>query len=298
MLRSRLTSAWSRRRGLAAGAPGWQALSEQGQVIGFLDESGHSSATEFLAVAAFVANEADWRAFDHLWHEALQQAQAPYLHMREFAHRVGAYAGWTEEQRRSLLGPCVRALNAIPAIAIGAAMSVADFESLDSEARSALRDPFFCCFQEVVRGVALNAVFEAVDVQVSMVFSQQDEFGPSARRLWSVMAETMDVGHRMQSLEFANMREMPALQAADLLAYELRHHYFLRKTKPASPPRWAFREIVHHQLTAYNARRLKYLPSWYLKAQAEGRFGELMETLLSDPVKYRQQWNEMLPEIT
>jgi len=267
-------------------------------LIGFLDESGHSSATEFLALAAFVANEADWRAFDRLWHEALHETQAPYLHMREFAHRVGAFAGWTEERRRALLGPCVKALNSIPAIAVGAAMSVADFEALDSEARSALRDPFFCCFQEVVRGVAVTAVFEAADVQVGMVFSQQDEFGPSARHLWSVMAETINVGHRMRSLEFANMREVPALQAADLLAYELRHHYHLRKTKPASAPRWAFREIIHPQLAAHNARRLKYMPSWYLKAQAEGTFGDLMETLLSDPVKYRQQWNEMLPEVT
>lgn len=267
-------------------------------MIGFLDESGHSSATEFLALAAFVARDEDWMAFDRLWRVALHDTQAPYLHMREFAHRVGAFAGWTEERRRALLGPCVQAVNSIPAVAIGAAMSITDFDALDSEARSALRDPFFCCFQEVVRGVALTAVFEPADVQVRMVFSQQDEFGTSARQLWSVMAETTDAGNRMRSLEFADMREVPALQAADLLAYELRHYYHLRKTSPASAPRWAFREIVHHQLAAHNARMLKYLPAWYLRAQAEGTFDTVMETLLSDPAKYWQQWNEMLPEVT
>lgn len=145
--------------------------------------------------------------------------------------------------------------------------------------------------------MALAGVFEPADVQVGMVFSQQDEFGPSARQLWSVLAETIDVGHRMRSLDFANMRAVPALQAADLLAYEFRHHYHLKKTKPTSAPRWAFREIVHHQLTAHNARLLKYLPVWYLKAQAEGTFGELMATMLSDPVTYQRQWNEMLPEV-
>src|SRR5438093_8646639 len=84
------------------------------QLIGFLDESGHSSATEFFALAAFVAMEADWIAFDRLWHEALRDNQAPYLHMREFAHRIGAFTGWTEERRRALLGSCVQALNSIP----------------------------------------------------------------------------------------------------------------------------------------------------------------------------------------
>lgn len=267
-------------------------------MIGFLDESGHSSATEFFSLAAFVAEDADWAAFDRLWQEALRDTQAPYLHMRDFAHRVGAFQGWTEEQRRALLGRCVKAVNSIPAVAVGAAVSIADFNALDCEPRLALRDPFFCCFQEVVRGVALNALFEPADVRVHMVFSQQDEFGASARQLWSVMAETTDVRHQMGSLEFANMREVPALQAADLLAYELRHHYHLRKARPMSAPRWAFREIVHHQHAAYNARRLKYLPEWYLKAQAEGTFDRLMETMLSDPWKYRQQWNEMIPEVT
>ncbi len=266
-------------------------------MIAFLDESGHSSATEFFALAAFVADYTDWPAFDHLWQEALRGAQAPYLHMREFAHRVGPFLGWTEEQRRALLGRCVKALNSIPAVAVGAAVSIADFNTLDSEARSALRDPFFCCFQEVVRGVTLNAQFEPADMRVRMVFSQQDEFGASAKQLWSVMAETIDVGPHMGSLEFANMRDVPALQAADLLAYELRHHYHLRKTKPMSPARWALREIVHHQHAAYNARRLKYLPAWYLKAQAEGTFDSLMEAMLSDPSKHRQKWSEMIPEV-
>lgn len=190
-------------------------------MIAFLDESGHSSGTEFFALAAFVAENTDWAAFDRLWQEALHDAGAPYLHMREFAHRVGAFQGWTEEQRRALLGRCVKALNSIPAVAVGAAVSIADFNALNSEARSALRDPFFCCFQEVVHGVVLNALFEPADTRVRMVFSQQDEFGASAKQLWSVMAETIYVGHRVGSLEFANMREVPALQAADLLAYEL-----------------------------------------------------------------------------
>ena len=112
------------------------------------------------------------------------------------------------------------------------------------------------------------------------------------------MAEALDVRDQMGSLEFENMREVPALQAADLLAYELRHHYHLRKVKSMSAPRWAFREIVRHQHLAHNARMLKYLPAWYLKAQAGGTFDQLMDTMLSDPSKYHQRWNEMIPQVT
>jgi hypothetical protein len=267
-------------------------------LIGFLDESGHSSATEFFALAAFVAKDADWATFDRLWRDALRDSGAPYLHMREFAHRVGVFRGWTEDQRRALLARCVNAVNSIPAVAVGAAMSMGDFDALSCKERSLLRDPFFCCFQEVVRGVTLNACLAPAGGCIRTVFSRQDEFGASARQLWDVMAETLDVRDHMGSLEFENMREVPALQAADLLAYELRHHYHLRKVKPMSAPRWAFREIVRHQHLAHNARMLKYLPAWYLKAQAGGTVDQLMGTMLSDPSKYHQRWNEMTPQVT
>jgi hypothetical protein len=267
------------------------------QLVGYFDESGHSSGTEFLALAAFVAEDADWAVFDALWRDALHETGAPYLHMREFAHSVGAFAGWAEDQRRGLLARCVNAINSIPAIAVGVAMSTARFAALSQEARLALRDPFFCCLQEVVRGVAVSACFTPVGSRVSMVFSQQDEFGSSARQLWEVMAETIDVKDRMGLLEFKDMREVPALQAADLLAYELRHYYHLRQVRPTSAPRWAFGQIVRHQHTACNARMLKYLPGWYLQAQAEGTFEELMSTMLSDPAKHRQQLSEMFPRV-
>lgn len=54
-------------------------------LIGFFDESDHSSATEFFAMAAFVAQGSQWVAFDEQWRNVLNSHGAPYLHMREFA---------------------------------------------------------------------------------------------------------------------------------------------------------------------------------------------------------------------
>lgn len=267
-------------------------------LIGFLDESGHSSATEFLALAAFVAEDSSWARFDERWRSALGRHGAPHLHMREFAHRVQAFKGWAEDRRRALLAECVAAINSIRAIGVGAATSVAEFRKLDREGQSRLQDPFFCCFQEVVRGIALNAEFEAQDYKTHMVFSQQDEFRPKATKLWDAMTRYINVRDRMGALEFRDMRAVPALQAADLLAYELRHFYYLRKTKPGAPARWAFREIVHHQRNAYGARMLKYLPGWYLQAQAAGTFDRVTQQMWSDPGRFYSRLAEMLPEVS
>lgn len=265
-------------------------------LIGFFDESGHSSSTEFFALAAFVADDSDWARFDQQWRRALDRHGAPYLHMREFAQRVETFKGWTEDRRRGLLGECVAAINSIRAIAVGAATSVDDFERLDAEARSNFQDPFFYCFQEVVRGVALRAHFEPEGQKVEMVFSQQDQFSPMARKLWNAMASYIDVKERMGSLEFQDMRAIPGLQAADLLAYEFRRFYQLRKTKPGNPARWAFKEIVQHQQDAYGARMLKYLPAWYLELQGSGTFDEVMAAMWRDPGTFLPRLSELFPD--
>jgi hypothetical protein len=267
-------------------------------LVGYFDESGHSSSTEFFALAAFVSDHLEWEQFDKQWRKALERNGAPYLHMREFAHFRGPFTGWTEERRRSLLGECVTAINSINAIAVGAAMLVEDFNTLDHKGQSRLQDPFFCCFQEVVRGVALNATFKHKGYKAHMVFSQQDQFRPKAMKLWNAIVYDSDVRARMGSLKFRNMRDVPALQAADLLAYEFRHFYHLLKTKPGNPPRWAFREIVLHQRNAHEAFMLKYLPSWYLQAQASGTLEETMIQKSKDPNNFIAQLSEMTPNVS
>lgn len=50
---------------------------------------------------------------------------------------------------------------------------------------------------------------------------------------------------------------------------------------------------MRHQRAAYNARMLKYLPGWYLEAQSEGVFEELVATMWTDPGTYFPQLNEL-----
>jgi hypothetical protein len=162
-------------------------------------------------------------------------------------------------------------------------LDVADFNSLSDEGRVRLWDPFFCCFQEVVRGAAINGVFEDSDVKVNMVFSTQDEFRGRASSLYEAMLQSIDVRDRIGRLEFEDMRDRPALQAADLVAYELRQHYQLGREEPPRPTRWAFREIVEHQRRTLGAQMLKYLPRWYLNAQAELDYDSVMADILARP---------------
>lgn len=249
----------------------------------FFDESGHFATSGFFSVASFVAQKTEWPVFSDNWRTALHESGAPYLHMREFAHSVGPYASWTERQRRGLMSGCLAAINATRAVAVGAVLQVDDFNVLSDECRSRMQNPFFCCLQEVVRGAAINGVFEDPSAKVDMVFSVQDEFHGKAVLLHEAMTRMSDVKKRIGTLSFMDMRDHPELQAADLLAYELRHHYQLGTNRPPPPTRWPFRQIVEHQRNVLGARMLKFIPGWELRAQAESCYDQVMAAVLSDP---------------
>jgi hypothetical protein len=234
----------------------------------YFDESGHIDTPGYFSIGALVAPSAAWGPFSQAWRQALQENDAPYLHMREFAHRRGPYQGWKEEQRRALLAACVSAINESRAVAVG---------------KSGLQDPYLCCFQETVRGAAINGVYEPEGLKVEMVFSTQDEHAGHAKLLHESLLKTSDVKERIGPLRFAPMTDELPLQAADLIAYELRHHYHLGAIETPPPTRWPFKEIVTHQRTVLGARMLKYIPAWVLQAQAEGVYQLLMQRIISDP---------------
>jgi hypothetical protein len=266
-------------------------------ITAYFDESGHSSETNFVSIAAFAAEADVWSKFDGDWRRVLQSADAPYLHMREFAHSRGVYLGWDEGRRRQLLAGAVEAINANGLKAIGAAISVAEFRALSHQAQEAFQDPFFCCLQETSYGVALQGLHEPDDLQIRSVFSQQDEFGGKLRLLWDSLRAKRGEFEKLEPIEFADMREVPGLQAADVLAYELRHFYHLRQTKPQNKPRWPFQQIVRYQRRVLGASMLKYLPGWYLQLQATGGFDEAMSKIMSRPTSFLPLLAQLTPSL-
>jgi hypothetical protein len=241
----------------------------------FIDESGHSGAGRIVSVAGFVAPEEVWKDFDFQWDASLKAHHAPFLHMREFAHFRGAFVGWSEDQRRALLSSLLQTIVDHNLVAVGAAIDVVAFKQLPEEQRIGFVDPFVCCVQEIAWGFALlGRGFGGC----AAVFSQQDEFAGTTNLIWSHFRASRRDFESLGPIRFDDMRSSPGLQAADLLAYEIRHFYETRAKDPASKPRHPFATIVEDQLSR-GRRLIKFLPAWYLEMQASPTFYESMAEL-------------------
>jgi hypothetical protein len=262
--------------------------------VAYLDESGHSQETKFFALAACVADWPVWREFNARWQAVLDACSAPYLHMREFAHKRGPYEGWTEGQRRALLAGALSAIDSLEILAIGSVMQVADFRNLEADLQAELVDPTFCCFQDCINGIGLNRYRDFVGWKTDVIYSRQDEFRSRIRTLYDYMSKNTQDGSLLGVLSFQDMRTVPGLQLADLVAYELRHYYHLKATRPELPVRFPFGRIAEHQ-RGLGAGMFKFVTGWMLQFKTKGMWLEAQNVMWDDPDTWSDLILEMVP---
>jgi len=260
------------------------------------DESGLSSRDDYFALAALVSDDHNWAIFSKNWFDVLETHRAPYLHMREFAHRIGVFKGWKEVGRRALMADCLDVLCKTPFLAFATAMSAQDYRLLDRYGKESPVGRLQRCFLETLASInVFVAEFQLLNY-VNCVYSRQDDF---ARILKSVYSRCKDGGissPTLRSLTFEDMRTTAALQAADLFAYEFRHYLHLRETRPDLSIRYPYRRILEHQRNIFpgvDFRGLKYLPGWFIEFELKGVLREAMHVITSD----RDRWGHMSDQL-
>lgn len=217
---------------------------QSSHTIAFMDESGDSHAALFVVVAGLTAKEAAWSRFEQQWNEMLRTFEINVLHMREFAHGRGEFLGWDESRRRALLSAALDAILTTSGTVIGAAVSVVGFKRLSREKRTMLQDPYFTCVQAFLRAGVVDAIVNDPDGRVSFVFADHPEFRGRATKLVDAVRRLTDRGKAIGGLRLGDPWQELALQAADLVANEIRK--FCDTHAPGEAPkfRWPLAQVL------------------------------------------------------
>jgi hypothetical protein len=218
--------------------------------VSFVDESGHAKDPNqnYLCLAGLLATEEAWKKFDAEWRTvcAAEGLKEPF-HMKDLAACRGEFTGWGEGKRRQLLGELTSAIRCARAIPIGSVVSIKGFDALPPHVRKGFKDPHFLAFQSLTYQIAVAASMEWQPGPVTMVFAHHPEHSEglgNTGQLWQAVRKcTPIVALFMESYLCGQQAEHPGLQAADLWAYELRHHFEV--IRPASQElRWPFLQFV------------------------------------------------------
>jgi len=110
--------------------------------VSYADEAGHSKDPHrtYLCLAALVAKEESWKAFDPEWRTACaeERVESPF-HMKDLAAFQEQFHGWSEEQRRRLLSKLVAAIRRAGAVPVGSVVSVRDYNAFSPSLRAKLK---------------------------------------------------------------------------------------------------------------------------------------------------------------
>jgi Protein of unknown function (DUF3800) len=218
--------------------------------LSFVDEAGHAidPNQHFLCLAGLLATEAAWGEFEIEWREACAAAglRAPF-HMMHFAARKEQFANWPEERRIELLAHLVGTIVRAEAMPIGSVVSLDGYRALSPKEKAKFKDPHFVAFQTLTFQLAVAAEMANQPGPVTMVYAHHPEHSRGrggTRQLWEALRKcNPTVSLFMEDYICSVQADEPGLQAADLWAYELRHHF--EKIRPAGrEPRWAFKQFV------------------------------------------------------
>jgi hypothetical protein len=219
--------------------------------VSFIDEAGHAKdpSQNYLCLAGLLASEVAWKRFNDDWQNACRaEGLGEPFHMMDLAARKKQFKGWSDEKRKQLLSKLISAIDQVGAIPIGSVVCFRGSNALPPDVCKGFKDPHFLAFQTLSYQIAVAAsIARREPGPATMVFARHPEHSAglaNTARLWeAVRKHNPMVRLFMESYVCGQPQNYPGLQAADLWAYELRHHFEV--IRPAERrPRWPFMQFV------------------------------------------------------
>jgi hypothetical protein len=220
----------------------------------FLDESGNSET--FVMGCAF-SSDRKWLRLDKEWKRVLAEYRIPYFHMRELVARRGPFTGWSDHKADSLIKKLVWIFTTYVGMWIGTTISVRDYNAIiETDRRKKRRNVYFHAFQTCLSAVMLYCERKSLKEKVGFIFDSGSMSTAHAAGYFGAFKLLEEMANREQvgALLFEDDKKNSALQAADLLAYEVHKHSggFQRKSFTALCS-------LEHSLVTWNEEQLSAL---------------------------------------
>jgi hypothetical protein len=183
----------------------------------FFDESGNNGQPPATVVSGFVFAADKWVKFESEWKKRLQEDGLDYFHMVDFAQSVKQFDGWErdEERRRGLMGSLIDIVSRSVECAVSNAIRVDAFNEVNSKycLEESLGPQYALCARICVDIVRKWTETSQLPWQETEYFFEHGATGAGK------LIETMERDDLPKPI-FLKKRELGALQAADILAYE------------------------------------------------------------------------------
>lgn len=188
----------------------------------YCDDSGTHESSRVVAVGGVLAEPDVWDAFSVEWAALLKKWRIPYFRMSSFESKTGVCAGWSKRKSRNRLNKLLALFDKYRLVSFGCSVPKDLYEQIVSPiAKAHYGGPYGLaaqlCFASVANG--FRDGLAALDATVAYFFERGAKgWGPIERTF------NANVGNPrwfLETITQVDKAKVPAVQAADIVAYEL-----------------------------------------------------------------------------
>jgi hypothetical protein len=213
----------------------------------FFDDSGRGKESDSLVfvLAGYAGPMASFSSFADDWQTVLrEEPPLAYVKGKEANSLTGQFANWTKEQREERLAKFIGLIRKHDLIALSFGVGYRDFNRILREPKGIMKYPYAIAFANVVAWLMRSASVKPEREEIELIFDQGIIGRERAIQAayegmkGSIPKDTLDL--LVGRPRFEDDKRYLPLQAADLLAWNVRRDYAeqLTKGKRWDSPTW------------------------------------------------------------
>jgi len=221
------------------------------------DESGSHADSRYIIIAGYVAPVERWELFAKRWVPALRELGVrpwpalrlghlppdPFFHMTDYESRQKQFQGWSQLRRIRLFRRLAGLIDQFTVLGFGVSVDRAAYAKIIAPQvpeASGYRDPYMWCMQSCMealyhakRGSKGLGSLRIVDPQpIACVFEQGHLVQGKVALFYARFREKWEADDVFGTFAFDTKQRFVPLQAADILAYEVRKDIENRGVRP------------------------------------------------------------------
>lgn len=192
----------------------------------YLDESGTHDTSHYTVVAGLLLNRNNFISLGTEWQKLLREMRIkPPIHMKEFGRPHGDLAYLTDNERYFLFANIAGIINSHKIYSIAGIIGQKQYKISEVNKRKEM-SPYGFCFLICVKANQAQAVFNKYPYNIAYLMSEVSEHKGQildAHAEIKRQQEKEGKSYNVGSITFEYPKYVPALQAADVIAWGVNH---------------------------------------------------------------------------
>jgi hypothetical protein len=190
---------------------------------GYFDDSRTHGDERYAALSGFIGDAADWLAFDEPWREVLKDYGLSHFRTADWTNSKRQFKDWDPDRKEQCMNSLLKIILKRDLISVGVVIPLASYETFLSPAAKRWTSPHGFAAQCLFSAVAERFAPDDPDGKVAYMFESGSPGEGGVLNSYNAALKVPKLARQfhLAPISFGDKKCVPALQAADIAAYEL-----------------------------------------------------------------------------